>query len=1371
MCIAEAVYPPSNEEGWSVTLRTPLMTRFALLALSLLATTPAAAQPFPAEDVPEALAPWVPWVLDGDRTYGCTFLGEQQVCTWPGELRLTLDATSGRFELDVVADRQADVALPGGSDHFPRGVRVDGTPQPVLDGPVVRVGPGAHRIEGAFRWTSRPDLLPVPPSVARVALVLDGATVRSPRREESGAVWLAGPTEVEGGEGHFEMEVFRRIDDGVPFRVTTRLEVRASGQPREMQLGQVVLPGMIATDVSSDLAVRIASDGTASAQVHAGSFYVEVRSVAASPPESLQPAEQAAPWPASEVWVWAADESLRQVELEGAPSVEPSRTNLPEAWRDFPAYVLRPEHTLTFTTMRRGEPMPPPNRITLAREMWLDLDGQGYTVRDTLSGEMRHGHRLDLSEGQLGRAIVSGQDQLVTSLDDRNGIELRARAVDVRAEWRLADASNELPAVGWSEDVQSLSTTVRLPPGYSLLAATGVDRASGTWITQWDLWSLFFVLLATVAVGRLFGWRGMAVTLPMLVLCHHESVVPLAWAVTLAGIGGLRLAWTKGTFGPRFVRGAYWAVLGIFVLMAAPFASDQAKLALFPHTQARHGSSSMGLTLGMEEDSMASMPPEAEAEDVSPVINQRLRNFGYATQSTASSDRRPSAGWFDPNEKIQTGPGVPDWSFHTWSLAWSGPVAQDHRIQLWLLTPWMNRLLALARILLLGAFIVLVLRRKFPKLGGAIPAGVTALATLALLVGAPSLADAQSIPDDARLEQLRTRLTRPPECVPSCVVASSLEVRVRDEHVTLEALVHAGTRAAYRVPGPAAAWVPTTVTVDGRPDTGLVRSADGFLFLRLEPGVHRVVLDGPIPARDSLTLAFGEPPRSIELDADGWEVEGVRANGRASETIELRRTVRSEHDDDADQLPLASWLTVTRRLDIGVRWTLRTTVERVTPAGAAVVARVPLLDGESVTDADMMTEGGEVVVTLGRDDTHRTWTSVIEPRETLVLSAPEGARWSEIWTLACSPIWRCTTEGLDAVSHDAGGPWEPTFRPWPGEQLTMRFVRPEAAEGQSITIDQATITWRPGVRMLDATLEADLRTSSGGTQVLTLPDGARVQSLTVRGTPRPVQLEDGNLRVTLQPGSQNIAVAWQQPAELGAFFSPPEVGLGAPAVNARVRVELPDDRWLLWTSGPAWGTVVLFWPYLALLLVIAVALGRVRHSPLSVWAWALLGLGLTQLPWFPALFVALWFFAFEHRSRTPELAPGWFDLRQLGLVFHTFIALCCLLVALHAGLLGAPDMELHSPENGHRLSWYTDRINGSMPDVTVVSLPMWIWRVTMLAWALWLAVGMIKWARWAFRAFTEGGGWKKLSLAASSDPALDEPATQPTAPPEEEPKP
>ena len=60
------------------------------------------------------------------------------------------------------------------------------------------------------------------------------------------------------------------------------------------------------------------------------------------------------------------------------------------------------------------------------------------------------------------------------------------------------------------------------------------------------------------------------------------------------------------------------------------------------------------------------------------------------------------------------------------------------------------------------------------------------------------------------------------------------------------------------------------------------------------------------------------------------------------------------------------------------------------------------------------------------------------------------------------------------------------------------------------------------------------------------------------------------------------------------------------------------------------------------------------------------------------------------------------------------------------------------------LHWFTDRSDNVLASsVRVISAPMLVYRVAMLAWALWLALSVVRWLRWGFRAFGAGGFWRK----------------------------
>jgi hypothetical protein len=86
----------------------------------------------------------------------------------------------------------------------------------------------------------------------------------------------------------------------------------------------------------------------------------------------------------------------------------------------------------------------------------------------------------------------------------------------------------------------------------------------------------------------------------------------------------------------------------------------------------------------------------------------------------------------------------------------------------------------------------------------------------------------------------------------------------------------------------------------------------------------------------------------------------------------------------------------------------------------------------------------------------------------------------------------------------------------------------------------------------------------------------------------------------------------------------------------------------------------------------------------------------------------------------------------------------CLFDAVQSGLLVQPDMQvMGAGSHDSTLQWYVDSSGAELPRPTLVSAPMWVYRVLMLAWSLWLARRLLGWAPWVFRAFASGGLWKK----------------------------
>ncbi|HVU03649.1 MAG TPA: hypothetical protein VHE30_17945 [Polyangiaceae bacterium] len=1377
---------------------------FALLWLVVVVLARrAGAEPLDPAHVPPPLAPWTDWVLADTGDARCpTFQGSPELirCVWPSRLALDLDEKGGRFEQRFHLDTTTWVPLPGDDTQYPQDVRSTGKKLVVVphDGrPSVRLPPGDHTVSGTFAWDSLPDSLALPQETGLVSLSLSGVRVPEPRRDDGGRVFLQKAARAEEGD-RLEVLVHRKITDEVPVRVDTRILLNVAGKSREVVLGKSLFPGFVPMSIESALPARIEPDTRLRVQVRPGTWTITVGARSEGPVAELVRPAPDGPWrEGEEVWVFDARPSLRLVSVEGVHAVDPQQTSLPDEWKSLPAYSLGEGETMRLVEKRRGDAEPEPDQLSLTRSLWLDFDGGGFTANDGITGTFHRATRLEMNEPTvLGRVAIDGKDQFITRGAGRAGkagVEIRQGNVRITADSRIGGDARDIPAVGYDHDFHEVSETLHLPPGYRLLHVAGADEVPGTWIRHWTLLEIFLVLVLSLAFGKLFGVGWGAIAGLTFVLVFPESDSPeWIWAAVLVMVALTRVI-PEGKVRSGFV-GGQLAVLVALVLVMLPFIVQHVREGIYPALAEGDGTELLTMNAepaappapvmggGADVVARAQMPAmkaEAAAE-VAAALDEpatgddkrkddgSLGSLGNVSRAkTAPSGAAPAyrqwnAEVYDPNAMVQTGPGLPKWNWSTTSIRFSGPVERTQRLHLYLLPPPANLALALVR----AALLLLVFVRLLPRGLGNFRAGpgLAAGATLVLLtlgVAPPARAD---IPSNDVLEELKKRLLEKPDCIPTCAAASRMLLEAQGNSLRARLEISANATTAVPLPGGASQWVPERVLVDGAEATGLLRTTDGQLWLRLAEGSHDVVVEGSLPSRDSIQLALPLKPHYVEARVDGFTLEGLHEDGLADDHLQLtRKHVENEAPGQgglsASALP--PFVRVERTLHIGLNWQVETHVKRVTPEGTAVVLEVPLLPGESVTTAGVRVAGGKALVNMAPEASEATWTSVLREQSPVKLVAPKTTAWAEVWRLDLSPIWHATLSGIAVVHGEAGGTI-PEWRPWPGEATTIELVRPAGVPGQTLTIDSSEYTVRPGLRATDATVTFTLRSSRGAEHTVRLPAGADLESITVNGAPQPLRKQGNAVTLSVTPGTENVVVGFRLPEGMTTSYRVPAFDFGTKTVNSTTIVNVSDSRWVLFVRGPRLGPAVLFWSLLLVLGVVSYGLGAIRWVPLARHEWMLLAVGLSQVPLPLSLVVVLYLVALGYRKERPEASPVWFDLRQLALVAWTAVALGILVYAVHQGLMGEPDMQIRG--NGSYsgvLRWFDDRTTGIPEQPLVISVPMLAYRGAMLAWALWLAVAVLRWLRFGWQAFSTGGLWKKRVRRVQLPAIL---ATEPAAP-------
>ncbi len=1369
----------------------------SLWLLSLIAM-PSIAQTTP--ELPAQLRDWQGWVRYQQEYRACPLIagatGEDAssyFCAWPDRLALQTHANGARFSQNWTLYTDTAVPLPGSDRQWPQSVRVDGVAAAVVvdaqGRPSLWLPRGSHRIDGEFIWDDRPESIAVDGRIAQINLTIDGTPV-FPLQRDGDALWLGRADSGEQEADSLDVQVFRLLSDEVPQRLLTRLRLRVSGKGREEVLAAVLPAGFVPISLDGGLIARYESTGSLHVQVRPGVHELSLLARADKPTAEFSVAAATAPWPDSEIWSYQSQAQLRVTDASGPPQIDPVMAEVPNEWRSLPSFEMTAGAVLKINERSRGLSDQDQNRLSLSRELWLDYAGTGWTSKDEISGTLMRDWRLDLAPPyQLTRAEENGFALLVTkgAQSGWTGVEVRERQLQLSASTRLKDAGSQLPVTGWQHDFETVSTQLNFPPGYELIAAPGADRAPLAWLDRWDLLDVFLaalvVFLTAIALGRVAA----LIPLGYLLLAWHLPDAPrlsLMFAVAAILLAG---AVRHGEALPRWLARLSKLLAIVLVVIAVPFAAQQIRQALYPQLepnslmydlQRHRGGEELelmqvtGSRMAIEEaQPMVAMSPPPPPP---PVLARMASNDGYAAASIGQSNRMPQKlKRYDSNTIVQAGGGEPSWRWRSYHIEIAGPVLPTQTVRLLISPPWMTRLARLTIALLLGLTLVMVLRAAFAqRRTSTAPLATTALCLL--LIGGNAVAT--EIPSDELLDQLGARVLALPECAPQCGRIARAEVTASGARISATVELHAVERVALPLPGNEKLLDLQSLQLDGVAATGAVRSEDGTLWLLVPRGVHRATMEWRAANADSISLRFAVPPGRIEFSGEDWQASGIDEGQLATGSLELTRRAG---DDVGSRAGVAqrfpAFVIVTRELRFDLDWALTTTVQRVSPATSAFSVDVPLLVGERVMSTGFQIDGKVLTVPFAENQHSLQWESRVDAVDAMTLTAPDQSSRAEIWRLNVSPTWNVQPSGVPAV-HPVAGMYQ--FHPLPGEVLNLKISRPQAIAGNTLAIDSASISSRIGKRSSEHDLSFTLRATQGGQHPIDLPADAEVMELRINQQLVNIRPQQGKLSLPLTPGINSVSVKWRDGQGAGMRVRTPTLSLNADASNLDVQLNLPQDRWVIATSGPRVGPAVLYWGELLVMGLLAWGLSRVRRTPLRLIDWLLLGIGFSTVSWWALVIFVGWLFALDWRARLQPDVLGWrarFNFVQLGLVMLTIAAAIALFAAIRTGLLGTPD--LHVVGNGsyaHALRWFDDQTAGLMPIGSAWTLPMWLYRALMLGWAFWMAWALIAWLRWGLQCFIEQGAWRpwfkpkpKAVPVEAATPTVDAAAanTDPSAPP------
>ncbi|MCW8931214.1 MAG: hypothetical protein OQL19_13355 [Gammaproteobacteria bacterium] len=1356
--------------------------------------------------VPEELESWVPWVLKDTPEIQCPVLynKNQHLCAYPGALTLSMEEKQGEFfqEWDVYA--QSFVPLPGDIKNWPEGVSIDEQIHPVISRngkPFVQLEKGRFSIKGDFNWSQKPKTLSIPDETGLISLSINNKPINFPDFR-NGKLWLKTSLVTEHKNNHLDLHVFRKVTDTIPLKIETYIKLDVSGQQREIVLNGSLLNGFIASAVTSKLPVQIDRQGYLKIQVRPGRWSVNVSSYQPKEVNSITLADFKLPllknkgqnseqlklgWPKDEIWVLDQQPHLRRINVQSKISIDANQTQLPSQWKKYPAFQMKADEQMSFDIIKRGDPEPEPDQLNLSKKIWLDFDGKGFTINDKITGKLSRQWRLNASEEiTLGQVTLNGEPQFITqdSAEALQGVEVRHGQLKLSADSRIESQersfNRDLSSSGWNVDFNRVDATLFLPAGWKLFSLSGAD-ASGTWIKKWTLLDLFLVLITSIAIFRLWGIRwGIVALLALVLTWHHYDAPRFIWINLIITVALLRALPSEGRI-YQMIKNYRFAVLIVLVIMILPFIVNQARTALYPQLEF-HNEEIQSFSHSNELDVMYESPESLPAAVQSMPNKVRGAASDYVSQSyqlksSSKSGRIRSPiemKTIDPNAMIQTGPGLPSWTLNQYAIRWDGPVRSDQQISMTFISPAVNSTLNVLRIVLVLLLALRIMDVSFlvkrgnlfkqsnPASGNAFTFLASSLLTgflLVLLTLVPQNSEA-SFPSKELLNELQAELSKPTKCLPQCADIESMNIDLTTQALTLELRVHAQSDVSIPLPVPLKQWMPNRILIDGESTTSVFRKEpqknNSQLWLFLKKGSHLVEIIGRVEHINQLQISLPLKPHHIRLDVDGWSSEGMDQDVTKISALSFLKHRNEQSlpsgvkNSDIEQSDIPVFAEMTRTLNLGLSWQVNTSIRGVWGSSYPVILKIPLMAGESVLSDNVKVENNHAIITLKHKNSSVQWLSRLAVSNQIKLKSIESERIIEKWILNASPIWHIEHSGIPVVYHQnpaSQALWQPRWQPWPGEEVLIDVTRPKGVEGKTITIDSSVLTITPGELNTASNLEFNLRSSLGGQHVIHLPENAVLQTVSINNKNMPIRNAKEGLSIPILPGKQAIKVAWHESRGMDSFFHTSEVNLGTDSVNSKITLNPGSKRWILLTNGPAMGPAVLFWGVFGIILIMSYGLGRVKGTPLNTLQWILLWIGLSASEPLSAIAIVACIFALKARNTMDVKATKevLFNAFQVLLVFLVIVSVAALIASIEQGLLGSPRMQISgNGSSSYQLNWFSDRIGEVLPQASMISVPVYIYRLIMLVWSIWLAFAVIKWAQWGWMAFSHEEYWKSL---------------------------
>jgi len=1306
-------------------------------------------------DIPPALKSWEAWVLHDVKDKECPkhYERNEAICEYPSKLEVEVKENTLSFRLYVkIFKNKHKLSLPYVYEHWIKNVFANGEEQVVLgkQKPFLLLDKGAYVIKGEISLKEKVKFLQLPAALAIVSLVSQNKKVETPKVDTQDRLWLQSENLSSNKKGTLSVSLYRKVKDGHPLSMQTSLYFRVSGKVRTVVLDGIVMKDFEPSSISSQLNARINDKKNLEVELKAGEWTINIDSYSAKNLTKLALKDYTFKYANEETLSFETNEKYRTVEVVDALGIDPTQTNIPKHWKTLPLYLLEEKRELVFKELYKSFSHAKDD-FSLQREMWLDFNGKGYSFKDNISAKLTKIRRLEATNVlNIGSVMVNNKPMLISThnKETQKGVELRESSLNIKASGRYDEQLRSIPINGWDETFSKVNTTLHLPPGWSIFTSFGADtHNSVTWINQWNLMDIFLVLLLSISIFKLFGFKwSLFATLFLLLLWHEKDAPTYVWLWLLALVALLRVldsSKMKRVLQVLLALSAFVVVLNIL-----QFSVYEIRTALYPQLEKTPYYGTPASAPVLYEESMSNQMQSDKSWKSSNYESKR-QSMDYAKKPKKQILMQNK---IDPNAIVQTGEGVPNWTWTAHRFSWQSAVGSQDKLELLFISPSMNKVLKFLKVIgmffLLFMFLKEFLNSKINTLTSSMftQHSLKALLFISFLGLSPQALKAESIPSPQLLSELKQRLVKAPDCLPECVSMEKIDFHIEEDVLHINMKVSSATNLAMPIMGNRNIWLPQSVTMDEENSSDLQLDAKGNLWVHVEKGIHNIHLKGSIKGRNQIMLNSLLPLHNLTLESTKlWKMKTNHKN--YVELMNLDKALKKSRQNV--QSSIEAKIAVKRVFYFGLRWYVETEVRLLNAIDKPYALNYKLLENESILNKEIERQGQMAVLHFNNEKRVYKWRSSLPLTGTLELQASAEKQVTERWHMDISSLWNVQYAKMALGKQENMGNFIiPVFEPWANEKLLLKLQKNQAVKGKSLTIESSHLDIVQSQRYRDLTLKLNIRSSQAQQYNIELSNVKELSSVSIDNVAYYLKVDDAKVSIPLKAKSQEVVIKWREEQSTSTTYSFAKINLGKNSVNSTLNLRLPSNQWVLFTSGALLGPAVLLWGMLLAVILFSLILGRVKNNPLKTRDWVLLGIGVSTTSLLIMIPIVLWIFLLRYKALNYEsLGRIQKNFMQVAIVLLTLTALVSIVGAVSVGLLGNPEMMIQGNNSyGHTLNWYSDRIGMMFENPTVISVSIWYYRALMLIWAMWISFSLIKWLTWAWTVFSKGDMWSSKDV-------------------------